>query len=156
MNLTRCTAARRRPEGFTFFELLVVITIAGLLMAIALPKMAPLRDGAGVNAAKQALEGHIALARQTAVRRGGTAQLLVNGDRISVTSTVNAAVDTVGRVIDIGDKFGAVLTTGVTSLQYNSRGFATSAGVSEFSLSRNSKSATLCVTKLGMVGKCGL
>ena len=43
MTRKRSTNAPRVPSGFTLLELMIVIIIAGIMMAIALPKMAPVR-----------------------------------------------------------------------------------------------------------------
>lgn len=57
------------PPGFTIAELTLVLTICGLLMAIALPRLAWARDRWAVRAAMADVAGSFALARQTALAR---------------------------------------------------------------------------------------
>lgn len=156
MKHTRSTTARRAPSGFSLLELMIVITVAGLMMAIALPKMAPVRDGAGVRSARQVVQSYLATARQTAMRRGGTAQLIVSGNSVSVASVVNGVTTVVAPPVDVSDQYSTSITSSVASIQYNGRGLARLASPAKIKFARNSSSDSVCVTILGMVGRCGL
>lgn len=157
MNRSRIHQVHRSPAGFTMLEMLVVITVAGLLMGIMLPKMGPVRDGAGVSSAKQVVMSYLATARQTAIRRGGTASLKVAGNTLLVTSTLGGVTDTIAPPVDVSGANDVTLTSSVTEIQYNSRGLARLPGGSaKVRLTRNTRVDSLCVTLLGMVGKCGL
>jgi len=55
MKLTswRASGARRRPRGFTLIEIMVVITILGILAALIVPRVVGRTDDARIAAAKQ-------------------------------------------------------------------------------------------------------
>jgi prepilin-type N-terminal cleavage/methylation domain-containing protein len=146
----------RARRGFSFLELMIVIIVAGLMMAIALPKMAPVRDGAGVRSARQVVQAYLATARQTAMRRGGTAQLVVSGNTVSVTSVVGGVTTVVAPPVNVSDQYSTTLTSSAASIQYNSRGLARLVSPGKIKLVRNGSADSVCVTILGMVGRCGL
>lgn len=157
MNRPRIHQLRRRPAGFTMLEMLIVITVAGLLMGIMLPKMGPVRDGSGVSSAKQVVMSYLATARQTAIRRGGTAALKINGNTVVVTSTLAGVTDTIARAVNLSAANDVTLTSDVTQVQYNARGLARlPTGSAKMRFTRNTRVDSICVTLLGLVGKCGL
>lgn len=125
-------------------------------MAVALPKMGPVRDGAGVRSARQVVQAQLATARQTAMRRGGTAQMVVSGNTVSVTSVVNGVTTVVARPQNLYSSYSTTLSSSVASIQYNSRGMARLTTPGKFKFTRNGSADSVCVTILGMVGPCGL
>lgn len=144
--------------GFSFVELLVAMTVAAAVMAIAIPRSAPGRDRAGVKAAKQAVMSYLSLARQTAVRRGGTAVFTNTSNVIRVTSTVDNVTTVVGTNLDIADQHGVAVGNAVTTITFKARGFATPrlAETKKLYLTRGGAKDSLCITILGMTAKCGL
>lgn len=144
--------------GFSFIELLIAMTVAAAVMAIALPRSAPGRDRAGVKAAKQAVMSYLSMARQTAVRRGGTAVFTNTSNVIKVTSTVDAVTSVIGPNLDISDQHGVELGNAVPSITFKARGFATPRlnESKKLYLTRGSAKDSICITILGMTAKCGL
>lgn len=64
---------RKRPSGFTLIELVIVITIAGILAAIALPRFAALQADARLakmNSAAGSVKSAAAMAHAVLVARG--------------------------------------------------------------------------------------
>ena len=53
LTLRRATGARRLPRGFTLIEIMVVITILGILAALIVPRVVGRTDDARIAAAKQ-------------------------------------------------------------------------------------------------------
>lgn len=144
--------------GFTFIEMLIAMTVAAVIMGIALPRMAPAREGAAVRSAKQIVAAYMSSARQAAVRRGGTAAFNASGNEIWVTSTSNGTVTTVEPRLDLKEQHGVTLNSDVTTVQFNARGFANPrlATAKKLRLMRGERVDSICVTLLGMVGTCGL
>lgn len=144
--------------GFSFIELLIAMTVAAAVMAIAIPRSAPGRDRAGVKAAKQAVSSYLSMARQTAIRRGGTAVFTNSSNVIKVTSTVSGTTSTIGPALDVKDQHGVELGGAVTTITYRARGFATPRldATKTLYLTRGGAKDSLCVTILGITAKCGL
>ena len=60
----------RRKEGFTFLELVVVITIMGIMMAVTLPRFSSTFSKATLGGTARGLAGTMAYVRSTAVKDG--------------------------------------------------------------------------------------
>lgn len=144
--------------GFSFIELLIAMTVAAAVMAIAIPRSAPGRDRAGVKAAKQAVISYLSMARQTAIRRGGSAVFTNASNVIKVTSTVDNVTSVVGAPVDVSSQHGVVLGNAVPTITFKARGFATPRldATKKLYLTRGSAKDSICVTILGMTAKCGL
>lgn len=151
----RSTSDGRRP-GFTFVELMVALTVAAVIMGIAIPRMSPMRDSAGVRSSKQVLMGYLSTARQAAIRRGQPATFHVSGNRVWVS--VNGGADRLTPEVNLYDQNGVTLTTALTTVTFNPRGLANPRlGTSQvLRLNRGISTDSVCVTILGMLGQCGL
>lgn len=147
-----------RP-GFSFIELMIAMTVAAAIMAIAFPRLTPVRDSAGVRTSKQVIMSYLATARQSAIRRGSSATFHVNGNAVWVTAPDSTgATQTVEPRVDLLQRNGVTLATTLTSVTFNGRGMAAPrlGGADSLTLSRGASTDKVCVTMLGMVGKCGL
>jgi Tfp pilus assembly protein FimT len=135
---------------------MVALTVAAVIMGIAIPKMAPLRDSAGVRSSKQVLMSYLSTARQAAIRRGQPATFHVNGNRVWVS--VNGGADRITPEVNLREQNGVTLTTALATVTFNPRGLANPRlGSSQvLRLNRGISTDSLCVTILGMLGQCGL
>ena len=68
--------SRRREAGFTAAEILVVITIVGIIAAIAIPSMSNLLATQAVRGASYDLNADLTFARAEAISRGVTVSLI--------------------------------------------------------------------------------
>ena len=62
--------------GFTMVEALVVVVIAGFLLAIALPRFRTMREGVQIDNAAQQLAGDLRRAQVEAIKRNRSIQLV--------------------------------------------------------------------------------
>lgn len=145
-------------------EMIIVLVVAGLLMAITVPRLSSLYAVNGVRAAKARLSSFIVVARAAAIRRGQTAEFRLNGNVMQVL------VDSSGTFVSVRDSVSLYNTdkvtvtargvTGVDSILFNPRGFATNLSPSTsphvYVITRDNSSDSLCVSMLGLIARrCG-
>ena len=100
---------RLNKTGFTFTEIIFVVTIFGLLAGIALPRIGQSGDQLAVRGAVDQFRAAHQKARTAAVRFGAVAELHVDdsADRfwveIDTTVTGSRVMDTIGNVVDLSD-----------------------------------------------------
>jgi Tfp pilus assembly protein FimT len=129
-------------------ELTVVLTIVGILIAIATPQFARARDGNSVRSAMSDLMGAFSLARQTAVNRRALTSIVL--DTAAGRVTVRTA-DAQIVVRDLGAGYGILLGANRDSAVYDAKGLAY--GVSNLSVvvRRGAIVDTLTMSRMGRV-----
>lgn len=73
--------AARREEGLSLVDLLVVVAVAAVLMAIAVPSVGTALIDARANSALRAVEGHLRVSRDEAVARRRVVEVQFVGAR---------------------------------------------------------------------------
>lgn len=152
----------RRRNGVTLIELLTVMVIVGVVFVMSLPRLDALVEVNAVRSAKRQLQSYIVVARAAAIRRGTTSAFKFSNSTILVTSTGSTGVvDTIRKAIALAttQKVALTVSGGATSdtISFNGRGFASSLSSSrKYLLTRGSSKDSLCITKLGLIAKCGL
>jgi type IV fimbrial biogenesis protein FimT len=137
-------------KGVTLTELLVVFTVMAVMLGVGLPRFNSMVDRAGVNSARDQVLSAINLARRTAVRRAATTTFNASGNQIWVTVDSSGTQVDVMKKMELLSNYKVTLTTtgSAASIAYNSRGLASNAD-GTIGLTRNSKTASICITKLG-------
>ena len=137
----------RRP-GFTLLELSLVLAIGGLLLALAAPRFAALRDAHAVRAAMTDLGASFALARQSAVaRRAPIAVVLDTGTGIVL---VRAAGESLRRSA-LRSSYGVVVGSNRDSAVYDPRGLGYGLSNLTVTVRRGIFVDTLTMSRLGRV-----
>jgi prepilin-type N-terminal cleavage/methylation domain-containing protein len=147
---------RKRRFGYTLAEVLIVISIIGIITAISVPKFAAAKNQAQLTGAMTRFSRGIMAARQAAIQRGKVAYFKHSNNKFWVI------VDTTGNLTDsivitapynISTEYGVAITSpgGVTSIQYDPRGVATqpTKRVFAFKHSVSNTVDSLCVSRLG-------
>jgi len=151
---TDACAMRRRQRGYTIFELLLVVTIIGALVALAIPKMKEPMVREQVRSARRTMVTHLAMARGAAGSRGCRSVVhVVSGANarawVTTCRVAGAGVDTVGAVDQLSDRYHVSVQSSVDSVQFSPNGIAIGAGWSTLAFDRAGFSYTLTVSPLG-------
>ena len=140
--------ARMRRIGFTIPELLIVITIAGIVMGIAIPKAKASLDRVSVRAAANDVRATLAYARMLAM--AGGLPVAVDVDSATGTLRVRRGAE---RILERGIGFAHGVQLGRTrdSLTYDPRGFGHGAANLSVLVRRGISAETVFVSRLGRV-----
>jgi Tfp pilus assembly protein FimT len=137
---------RRLPSGYSLAEVVVVVTLIGLMVLLAVPRFVAMRDAAAVRAAAAETARTFASARELAVVRRSAVAVVIDAGRGTLELRSR------GRVLarrDLGGAYRVVLATNRDSMVYDARGLGF--GVSNLSLvlHRGQAADTFVVSRLG-------
>ena len=129
-------------------ELIVVLTVLGIVLALVIPRFRAARDARSVHGATDALAAAFGLARQSALARRSAVAVVF--DTVSGVVAVRAGRVSVQRS-DLGAIFGVALAANRDSAVYDARGFGY--GVSNLTVivRRGNFVDTLTMSRLGRV-----
>jgi prepilin-type N-terminal cleavage/methylation domain-containing protein len=154
----RLKGVRGRRPGFTVIELLLVMVISGIAMAMAMPKLAAVRDRSALRGARQQVSSYVTMARGAAVRRRLPAQVRFSSNTAWITVTQTNGTNTaLGGTIQLASDHKVTMTTSVTNINFDQRGIASNlVGTTILRFTRNGLKDSLCVNRLGLISKrCG-
>jgi len=137
-------------------ELLVVVSIIGVLVTFSLPRLVKLRDQGQLASATTRVTRAVMAARQAAIQRGKHAYFKHNNSSIWVivdTTGINTDSVVVTGALDLNSLYGVriVSPTGLTSIEYDPRGVSAQATKQVFAFVHTNSGMvdSLCVSKLG-------
>lgn len=157
---------RSGQRGFTLIEMLAVLVIIGVMMTMAIRPLNRQRQAINARSARVAASQGLALARSAAIARGCTAvfhlnvtatpnsKMWVTACRATTVGRAGAAVDTLGRIDTLNNRFGVTVTGTADSVRYDARGFSVSytSGAFAFSAASNVRD-TLTINAMGRVSQ---
>lgn len=140
-------------KGFTIIELMLVVSVIGILIAVGLPSLQDTVNRISTNTQAKTLVSSLSFARSEAIKRGSVVSICASsdgtdcaadawGDGWAVFIDNNGDADGAAGSIDVGDQILRVYQgLGSNSLvfdadiqQFDPRGFGTNAGVRTFLL----------------------
>jgi prepilin-type N-terminal cleavage/methylation domain-containing protein len=147
---------RASRRGFSLVEMIVVLVLVGILSAIALPFLRTAPAKSSVHGATTAIASYHAIARNAAIARGRTAVLVIKAAAPATVLVVlkrfgSTAVDTVGAVENLYDRFAVTLTTTSDSVLFTPRGIGVSTSTTTVVATRGGVADTLTISAAGRV-----
>jgi|SRR4051812_11057079 type IV fimbrial biogenesis protein FimT len=134
--------------GFTLLELLVAMIVAGVLLALGLPRFGAARDARSVRGAMDVLTAGFSLARETALAR--RTPVAVVFDTAGGVVRIRSAGSPIRRS-DLFDSFGVTLAANRDSAVYDPRGLGYGLSNLTVVVRRGNFIDTLTVSRLGRV-----
>ena len=136
----------RYTRAFTVLELIVVMSLVSVLIALAAPRFAALRDRAAVRAAMGELGAAFSFARHTAVTRRTLVAIIL--DTAAGVVEVHASGQPIARH-GLHAVYGIVLGTNKDSTVYDPRGLGFGLANLTVTVSRGAFVDTLTMSRLG-------
>ena len=149
---------RARRTGFTLVELLIVMTLMGIMGMYAYPKLRGTTTSWSTRAARQQVTSMLIVARAASVQNGAEARFIRSGN------VARVVVDSSGTYVtlasrDLYREHGVTFTTGGTArdtVRFDPRGVAIGlTGAAIFKFTNATVRDSICVTKLGKVARTG-
>lgn len=140
-----------RPAGFTLLELLITITVIGILASIAAPSFRSLIMGQRIKTASFDLITNLTLARSEAIKQNGNVTMAP----VSGTWTNGWTVTGTSGTVRTQSSYPSLSITGPTNVVYNRSGRFTSAATVNFEVTDPTSGTAVtprCVT-LGLTGQ---
>src|SRR6478672_6107919 len=135
-------------KGFTIIEIVILITIAGLLSAITLSRAGVFIDRIGVHGATTEVESMFSRARHIAIAKGNPTVLDI--DPVRSTLTIRGSTEVLSSR-DLRAAHGVDIVTNRTSITYSPIGIGYGASNFTMILSRGRAADTIYVSRLGRV-----
>jgi prepilin-type N-terminal cleavage/methylation domain-containing protein len=97
--------------GFSLLEMMIAVTISGLMLAIVMPRVQGATTGLDVRGARVAITNLYARARVTAIQTRRTTTLNLSGSSVWITSPrLAGGLDTLGAVTNLTTEYGVAVT----------------------------------------------
>ena len=136
-------------SGFSLVEMLIALAVAGLLMAMALPK---LRDGLAardVKSARAALANMYARARINALQTRKSTTINFSSTNTWVTMPITGGLDTIGAVAQLSTLYGVSVNASVASITLLPTGLSNMASTATIKVTRSGKSDSVMISGYG-------
>lgn len=148
-----CPARR----GFTLIEMVMVILLVGIMMTVAISYLGTGSNKASVRGAMDAVASLQSVAKNSAIQRGRTARLVFisasNKLLVVANKSSGTGVDTVGKVEDLGTRFGVTFTTTTDTLVFTPRGIGSNSSGTTVIITKGTFKDTLTISAAGRLSR---
>lgn len=142
-------------RGFTLLEVLIVISIVGVLLAVVVPRYGMISGAMQVHSAKQEISSLLAQGRATAIQTDRTVQVVRSTNLISLI-IVSGAGPVIIAQQDLGSQFGVTVSATKDTVAYDSRGLVAGNSVTlKFVVTNGVTRDSVCLMALGQVSPSG-
>ncbi len=149
---------RTSRRGFTLMELLLVVSMMGIVAAMAIPRMRTGSDRANLSSARDVVATYANNARRAAVTRGQTTRLRLLSDTMVMVVSENPAApnDSVLAKASLRGQYRSTITLdGVAGglIAFDKRGLVRGAGATRKLLITNADGVrdSVCISGAGLV-----
>jgi type II secretory pathway pseudopilin PulG len=150
--------AARHRRGVTMTELVVIMTIIGVMAAILLPKLRSNFAGNTRHAARREAISYLYRAQATAVQQSRRSWFIRTGNTLKVLVDSSGTKVQPGATLDLGATFGATLVATADTIPFDPRGFAVLGGTTPkltLTIGTSTVADTVCVTGLSRIATTG-
>jgi type II secretion system protein H len=144
--------------GFSLIELLMVVTIVGIMAFAVAPTARQIVVNNAVRSAKQEIAATLAVARASAIHNGRTTRFVRTGNVLHARLERGGQFDTIVRPMDMTE-YKVLVEMNVDTIRFDSRGFAPGMPGAYLTVrfARGTKRDSVCVTRFGRIvadGSC--
>lgn len=139
-------------------EMVVVLVISGIMLSIALPRFAGMRDRMSLRSAKQEFIAYVMASRAAAIRQSQPSQFHISNNRVwAMVQQPNGTTTSVSQTLRTFRTRNVTLSmngdfTPNDSIVYDARGIAVYPGRRDmFILTLNNLQDTVCVSRAGLI-----
>ncbi|MDB4915356.1 MAG: hypothetical protein JWM95_3000 [Gemmatimonadetes bacterium] len=145
----------QRRWGFTLIEVLMVMTIVGILLAVVVPRYGRISGAMQVHSAKQEIASLLTQGRATAIQTDQTVQVVRSANSILLIA-VSATGSTLISQQNLGSQFGVTMSATRDTVAYDSRGMVTGNSVTlKYVVTNGDTRDSVCLMALGKVTRTG-
>ena len=149
----------KTQRGFTMIELVLVVTVLGIMIMLSIPRIKEMSARSSLRAARQELTAAFASARTAAFQKGKTSTLTLASNQANVTvlsGLAGSSIQVFGPIkLDRALNVSLTALDGApTSMNFDSRGLVTPTplgAVNKYRLTYQSYADTLCVSAAGII-----
>ncbi|MBK5186784.1 MAG: type II secretion system protein [Gemmatimonadaceae bacterium] len=145
----------RSERGFTLVEVLIVLTIVGILLGVAIPRYGSVTGAMKVRSAKQEIASLLSQGRAMAIQTDQTVQVVRTANVISLIA-VRESGSTIVAQQDLAFQFGVTVSATKDTVAYDSRGMVTGNNVTlKYVVTNGVARDSVCLLALGKVSPRG-
>ena len=145
----------QRRCGFTLVEVLMVITIVGILLGVVVPRYGKISGAMQVHSAKQEVATLLSQGRATAIQIDQTVNVVRSANSISLIAVSGSGSMLISQQ-DLGSQFGVTLSATRDTVAYDSRGMVTGNTTTlKYVVTNGDTRDSVCLMALGKVTRTG-
>jgi prepilin-type N-terminal cleavage/methylation domain-containing protein len=152
---------QRHRSGFTILELVVVMTIAGIIIAITGRGIASAYAGNSRGSATRVVGSTFFQARALAIQRSRQSWLVRSGNTLKVLGDSSGTKVQLAPTVDLGERYGVTLGSvsapaGRDSISFDPRGLITGTTTAyKITVTKGTTADTICASGLGITRSRG-